>query len=73
MPPKKYISITMRREVYERLEELKANLKYSSISDLLVFLVEFYVNNSGVREEIGKLAEALKRCVEEITKLREGG
>lgn len=74
MPPKKYVSITIRREVYERLERLKASLGYSSIGNLLMFLVEFYLNNVGTKEEIGKLVEMYRKCAEEIhSRSSEGG
>lgn len=64
MPPRNYVSITVRKEIYERLEYLRTKLRYNSIGDLIIFLINFYEDNIGVKERIDKVVEMLKKCVE---------
>lgn len=64
MPPKGYASLTVRREVYEKLEKLRASLGYSSMSNLLIFLVDFYSTYAETKKEVSKCMEILSKCVE---------
>lgn len=74
MPPKGYASLTLRREIYEKLEKLRTSLGYSSMSNLLVFLIDFYSTNAETRREINKCMEILSKCVEKsLVKSPRGG
>jgi predicted CopG family antitoxin len=61
MPPKNYKNLTVRADVFERLESLRGKLGFGSISDLLVFLVneheEYTSKTSKILEIISKIPQ----------------
>lgn len=74
MPPKGYASVSIKKEVYEKLEKLRISLGFGSVSNLLSFLVEFYISSIERRNEINEIMKILRKCFERSSKnVVEGG
>jgi predicted CopG family antitoxin len=61
--PKGYVNISVRVEVYEQLEELKNTLKYTSMSDLLTYLVRLHEDYMNALSTIMGTLEELKKIL----------
>jgi predicted CopG family antitoxin len=56
--PKGYVNVSVRMNVYERLEELKVDLKFKSMSDLLAYLIKTHEDYrrllNGIARKVGE-------------------
>gem|GEM_PF-5578249 len=65
MPGSKYSNLSVRREVREVLDELRAELKISDLNDLLILLVSTYREHTNI---ISKLEEVVTNTVSKVVR-----
>ena len=63
MPPRGYANLTVRRDVLERLEDLRSRLGFGSYSDLLVFLVNTYEEYTRISSKLDELLTRISSMV----------
>jgi predicted CopG family antitoxin len=61
--PKGYVNISVRMEVYGELEELKNELKYNSMSDVIAHLLRTYEDYTNALTTIMETLEELKKIL----------
>jgi len=73
MPPKRYSNLSVRSDVRELLDNLRAELGVSDLSDLLTLLVKVYreytSTTSKVLEEISSIREQIENVSRKLDQL----
>jgi predicted CopG family antitoxin len=65
MPVKGYRSLTVKEELYRELEELRGDLKYNSLSDVIAHLLRTYEDYmNALTTMIGDLEELKKALIQ---------
>ena len=66
MPPRGYRSVSIREEVYRKLEALAREIGLSSVPDAVAFLLKAYSESRGVVEMLRRVEERLGRIEAEL-------
>ena len=69
MPPKGYRHVSLREDVYKKLEELASKLGFTSLNDLLIYLLESY----NVVLMMGSLDEKLSKILSILLETKKVG
>jgi hypothetical protein len=67
MPGKGWVSINIREDVRRRLEDLASELGFTSLNDVVAYLIDAF----GVMSAIGLLDEKLNKIIGLLTELKE--
>jgi len=66
MPPKGYRHISLKENVYKRLEDLASELGFTSLNDVVAYLIDAF----GVMSAIGLLDEKLNKVIGMLNELK---
>jgi predicted CopG family antitoxin len=66
MPPKGYRNLSIRDEVYKKLEDIRIDLKLSSISDVIAHLIRTYEDYTNALVEILERMDKLIPMVDDL-------
>jgi predicted CopG family antitoxin len=64
--PKGYVNISIRSDVYEKLIKIKEDLKYSSMSDLLAYLIRTYEDYAYALVEVVERMDKLIPMIDDL-------
>jgi predicted CopG family antitoxin len=64
--PKGYVNVSIRSDVYEKLIKIKEDLKYSSMSDLFVYLIRTYEDYAYALVEVVERMDKLIPMIDDL-------
>jgi predicted CopG family antitoxin len=70
--PKGYVNISIRSDVYEKLIKIKEDLKYSSMSDLLAYLIRSYEDYAYALVEVVERMDKLIPMIDDLRRKLSG-
>jgi hypothetical protein len=69
MPGKGWVSVNVKEDVRRRLEDLASELGFTSLNDVIAYLIDAF----GVMSAIGLLDEKLNKVIGMLSELKEAG
>ena len=73
MPPRGYANLSVRKDLLDRLNQLREQLGFGSISDLLVYLLARIEECNRLEQRLQELEAATRKLYLAVTRLLEEG